>query len=203
MHVSTAVILAGGESRRMRRDKLTLAFGGSSLLAAVTDRFTGVFDTVYLSVKDPQKYPEIRVPRLVDIYPGCGPMSGLHAGLHMTGEDGIFLTAADLPFADPLAAQRIIELSGDSDVCITTDSAARYEPLFGYYKKTALPHVERALSSGDYKIASLFDKVRLRIVSKEELGPYWREELLLNVNYPEDYERLIKARARGREGPEF
>lgn len=201
--MSTAVILAGGESRRMRRDKLTLAFGGSSLLAAVTDRFTGVFDTVYLSVKDPQKYPEIRVPRLVDIYPGCGPMSGLHAGLHMTGEDGIFLTAADLPFADPLAAQRIIELSGDSDVCITTDSAARYEPLFGYYKKTALPHVERALSSGDYKIASLFDKVRLRIVSKEELGPYWREELLLNVNYPEDYERLIKARARGREGPEF
>lgn len=201
--MSTAVILAGGESRRMGRDKLTLSFGASSLLAAVTDRFKGVFDTVYLSVKEPDKYPEIRIPRLVDIYAGCGPMGGLHAGLLKTGDDGVFLTAADLPFADPLAALRIMELSGDSDICITTDSAERYEPLFGYYKKKVLPHVEHALSSGNYKIASLFEKVRLRIVSKEELGPFWREELLLNINYPEDYERLLRTRAHGQTGSDF
>ncbi|NLA87867.1 MAG: NTP transferase domain-containing protein, partial [Clostridiales bacterium] len=62
--MSTAVILAGGQSRRMKRDKLALPFGRGSLLASVVSRFSEFFDTVYLSVADAEKYPEIHAVRI-------------------------------------------------------------------------------------------------------------------------------------------
>jgi molybdopterin-guanine dinucleotide biosynthesis protein A len=193
--VSTAVILAGGESRRMQKDKMALPYGASSLLAASVSRFGALFDTVYLSVADGSKYPEIEARRLIDIYKGCGPMAGLHAGLAGTDEDGVFLVAADLPFADPGVAMRIIELSKGFDVCVTIDRESRYEPLFAYYRKTTLPLLERALQAGDYKLVSFLDRVSLRVVTAEELGSLWHEKLLLNINYPADYEKLIRENA--------
>jgi molybdopterin-guanine dinucleotide biosynthesis protein A len=190
--MSTAVVLAGGESRRMKRDKLALPFGASSLLSSAVNRFSEYFDTVCLSVADTDKYPEISALRIADIHKGCGPMGGLHAALKRTEDEGIFLVAADLPYADPRAALRLMELCASGDVCVMTDGESRYEPLFGYYKKSILPHVENALRTGDYKLASLYDKVSLRVVTKAELGGLWNEKLLLNINYPEDYERLLR-----------
>lgn len=190
--MNTAVILAGGKSRRMKRDKLALPFGTATILASAVDRFSAYFDKVYISVADANKYPEIKAARLTDIYKGCGPMGGLHAALKGSEDEGIFLVAADLPHSDPLVAKRIIELAGNSDICVTTDGESRFEPLFGYYRKTILPYVELALKSGNYKLAELFDKVRLRVVTKEELGSLFTEKLLLNINYPEDYERLLR-----------
>jgi molybdopterin-guanine dinucleotide biosynthesis protein A len=189
--MSTAIILAGGESRRMKRDKLALPFGAATILASAVDRFSAHFDKVYISVADADKYPEIKAARLTDIYKGCGPMGGLHAALRSAEDEGVFLVAADLPYSDPLAAKRIIELAGENDICITADSESRFEPLFGYYRKTILPYVELALASGNYKIAALFDKIRLRVVAREELGSLFSEKLFLNINYPEDYERLL------------
>jgi molybdopterin-guanine dinucleotide biosynthesis protein A len=189
--MSTAVILAGGESRRMRRDKLALRFGKQTLLESAVDRFSRCFDTVWVSVADPEKYAGVPARRIVDIYPGCGPIGGLHAALVNTGDEGVFLVAADMPFADPEAAKRIVELTGDCDISLTVDRRSRYEPLFAFYRKTVSKQVEAVILSGDYKIAALAPKVRTRIVTAGELGGLWTEKLLLNINYPEDYERLV------------
>jgi molybdopterin-guanine dinucleotide biosynthesis protein A len=175
----------------MQRDKLALRFGGESLLASAARRFSAGFDEVWLSVADPDKYSEIAIPRVVDIYKGCGPMGGLHAALSAAAGTGVFLIAADLPFADPAAALRIMALAGESDVCLLADSRGRYEPLFAYYKKSILPQVEAALQAGQYKLADVLDRVRLRLVRAPELGSLWSDRLLLNINYPEDYEKLI------------
>lgn len=190
--MSTAVVLAGGESRRMKKDKMTLRFGAESFLESAVNRFSKYFDTVVVSVADPDKYPEIRAPHIVDIYKGCGPLSGLHAALTTTDDEGVFLVAADLPYADPSAAKRIVELAGASDICIMVDSKARYEPLFGYYKKTILPQIENNLRAGNYKIAELFNQSTIRLVTISELGSLWHDKLLLNVNYPDDYEKLTQ-----------
>lgn len=189
--MSTAVILAGGESRRMKRDKLALRFGEQTLLESAVARYSRFFDTVLISVADPDKYPEIKARRVIDIYRGCGPIGGLHASLTSADDDAIFLAAADMPFSDPRAAKRIIELAGDFDISLTVDRSSRYEPLFAYYRKTVLEHVENAIASRNFKIADLFEKVRVRIVTADELGDLWSEKLMLNINFPEDYKRLL------------
>ena len=187
----TAVILAGGSSRRMGRDKPELLFNGKTFLQAAVDRFSEAFDEVYVSVADEKKYSSVKAKRVVDIYPGCGPMAGLHAALLACRGEGVFLVAADLPFSNPEAAKKMISLCQNNDICIMMDSCGRYEPLFAYYRKTLLPDIERLLKSGRYKMTELFANARMRIADKSELGQAWRDVMLVNINYPDDYNRLI------------
>lgn len=190
--MSTAVILAGGKSSRMGRDKTQLIFGGQTLLSAAVARFSASFDRVYLSTAEEGKYPDIKAERVVDIYPGCGPMAGLHAALLKTPDEGVFLAAADLPFSSPEAALKVIELCGDCASAVIIDNEGRFEPAFGYYKKELLPYIEQFLSQGRRKMLLLFDALPCRRISPEELGGLWREDMLSNLNYPEDYERLLE-----------
>jgi len=184
------VILAGGKSRRMGRDKLSLPLGASTLLERVVTRFEAEFDNVYLSVADPEKYADVPAHRVVDVLPGAGPLSGLHAALSQLGD--VFLVAADLPYATPQAARRVIELCGEKEACIVMLPDGRLEPLFGFYRKTLLPRCEAAIHSGDYRMTEILHAADTRFIAPEELGDLWCEKLLLNLNYPEDYLEFLQ-----------
>jgi len=188
--MSTAVILAGGQSRRMKTDKMALSFQGKTFLEAALERFSACFDTVWVSLADPGKYPNLKAERLADIVPGRGPISGLHAALRRTSDGGVFLVAGDMPFSDPRAALRVTELSRGYDIAAAAGPSGRPEPLFAYYAKSVLPLVEEAVEKGENKLSNLFPKARLLVVTPAMLGDLWDERLLLNVNTPEDYEAL-------------
>ena len=190
--MSTAVILAGGKSSRMGRDKTQLIYRGQTLLSGAVELFSAAFDRVYLSVGDPEKYPDIKAERVIDLYPGCGPMAGLHAALLKTPDEGVFLAAADLPFSSPGAALKMMELCGGCASAVIVDEDGRLEPAFGYYTKALLPVIETALESGNYKMMRLFDALPCRKISPAELGSLWREDMLDNLNYPEDYQRILE-----------
>ena len=190
--MSTAVILAGGKSSRMGQDKTQLIYGGQTLLAGAVERFSKSFDRVYLSTAESGKYPDVKAERVVDVYPGSGPMAGLHAALLRTPDEGVFLAAADLPFSSPEAALKIIELCGDHASAVIVGNDGRFEPAFGYYKKDLLPYIEEFLAQGRRKMLLLFDALPCRRVSPDELGGLWHDDMLSNLNYPEDYRRLLE-----------
>jgi len=191
--MSTVVVLAGGKSRRMGRDKLELSLDGKTLLESAVSRFKQSFEHVYLSVADADKYPGIDVQRIVDIIPGAGPMSGLHAALTTLPDDGVFLAAADLPYANPIAAKHLIELCGKSDACAIRLPDGKLEPLFGYYRKSVLAHCESLISVGEYRMTVLLTDVSTRFADPCELGDLWDENLIVNVNYPKDFEKLLES----------
>ena len=189
--MGAVVVLAGGKSRRMGRDKLELALGGQTLLELVLDRFKKEFSDVYLSVADKNKYPEISASRIEDILPGAGPLSGLHAALKSLPDDGVFIVAADLPYACPQTANRIIELAGKKEACIIRHQDGKLEPLFGYYRKTLLPKCEEAIKTGDFRMSEIILNSDTRFVAPSELGVLWDEKKILNINSPEDYEKIL------------
>ena len=185
----TAVILAGGQSRRMGRDKLYLTLGGETLLERALRRYGEAFPRVLVSVAGPEKLPELGDRRVFDVYPGAGPLAGLHAGLLASGED-VFLTGADMPCTSPEKARMLAELCGDAEACVLTDGEGRWEPLFGYYRPAVLPRAEALLAAGRRSMGALLASVRLREVRLSELGEGPDSLLLRNVNLPEDYEKL-------------
>ncbi len=185
----TAVILAGGKSRRMGRDKLLLPLEGERLLDRAVRRYGEVFSRVLVSVSGPERYPELGEARVFDLYPGSGPLAGLHAGLLAAGED-VFLTGADMPFSSPEKALRLISLCAGKEAGVLTDADGRWEPLFGFYRRSLLPRAEALLAQGQRRMASLLAGADLREVSLGELGEGADSRLLLNVNNPEDYEKL-------------
>jgi molybdopterin-guanine dinucleotide biosynthesis protein A len=169
-------------------NKLDLMLGGETLLASAVRRFSS-FDNVYLSVRDGGRAVPGTI-RIADIYPDCGPMSGLHAALTRTQEDGVFLVAADMPFADADTAKVIISLAGDCDAAAIGYDDGRVEPLFAYYKKTLLPEITRSLDTGDYRMSALLRRVNARIISVTELGDKWSAGQTSNINTPADYEKV-------------
>ena len=191
------VILAGGGSRRMGRDKLALRINGQTLLEAAVGRFSGEFDEIVISVADAKKYPEVAARRVADILPGAGPLSGLHAALTLLPGDGVFLVAADLPFSCPHAAKRIIELCGDKDASVVRLPDGKLEPLFGFYRKAVLSRCEDAINSGDNRMSEILFGADTRFVSPNELGALWDERLISNINRPEDFEKAAIEFSRG------
>ena len=189
--MACAVLLAGGKSRRMGRDKLSLPQDGTTVLQSAVKRFSEKFEKVYISVDDKSRYAEISAPKIEDIFKGCGPLGGLHAALLTADGEGVFLAAADLPFSSPEAALFMMEKGRDYDICITEDGEGRFEPLFGFYKKTVLNTAQELLESGVYKMTKLYAKHRVHVLSPADMGGYWRAESFENMNYPEDFDRLL------------
>jgi molybdopterin-guanine dinucleotide biosynthesis protein A len=174
----------------MGRDKLALPCGDETLLERVVRLFSACFDKVCLSVGDGAKHAHPDIECIEDVFRGCGPMAGLHAALLKTEAAGIFLLAADLPFANPEAARFIARLGKDRDACMLKTDDGHCEPLFGYYAKSMLPRARAALEAGTCSLTALCRNADLRFVSVAELGNLWREDMLLNVNSPADYEKM-------------
>ena len=185
-----AVILAGGKSRRMGQDKMMLKIGDDTLLNSVISKFASEFEELYLSVADTTKYPEISIEKIADIYVNAGPLAGLHAALNKIGNrkdiDGIFLIAADLPFASPDDSRKILNESEGYDICVSMDKFGRFEPLFAYYSKNILPVVQQLLEDGHKRMIDIYPLLNVKTIPSE----LFNDKLFYNLNLPEDYEHI-------------
>ena len=113
MERTIGVILSGGQSRRMGRDKAGLSLAGQSFLDRMTKELSPLFDGIYVSVDRPGRYPGCR--ELPDLRPGQGPLAGLEArfGLRLAEVVEDAKSAED---TNNLVAARAYELcfSGDA-----------------------------------------------------------------------------------------
>ena len=179
---TAAVVLAGGRSARMGRDKAGLTLDGEDFLARLTARFRERFDRVYVS--GPGGLPDLR--------PGEGPLAGLESAFFHTGAERIFVTAVDLPFADPVLARLLLDGLGERDACLIRRRSGRVEPLFAAYRRTCLPQVQACLEEGRRAMGALLDRLDCRVVEERDLPGFDLDRLLLNVNTPADYRRAEK-----------
>lgn len=184
------VILAGGQSRRMGRDKPLLGYEGETLLRRLIRRYAAL-GPVAVSVDRPGRYAFPDALELPDPYPGQGPLNGLVAGFRATGEEELFLTAADLPLGDPALARKLQALRLSHDACVVLGEHGP-EPLFAVYGRTCLPAAEAAIAAGERSMRRLLARLDVCYVNQEALPEFPFAHVLFNVNTPEDYNLLIK-----------
>ena len=122
------VILTGGASRRMGRDKAMLPYGGSTMLQYLIDKYSAL-GPVAVSVNKSGRFPFTGAAELCDPYPDLGPLNGIVSAFSETDADCIFLTGTDLPFGDTALVEKLMELRGDADACVPPTSAIWDTPL--------------------------------------------------------------------------
>lgn len=188
---TAAVILAGGMSRRMGRDKATLPFGEETMLSRLVGTYRPFFDVTAVSLNTAGRFDTAGAPEVVDRRPGEGPLAGLEAAFLDTGADLIFLTATDLPFGDPALALHLMETRGDHDICLIR-SRRGPEPLFAVYSSACLPVVQALLDQGRRSISGLLERMDTLELPEEELTGFDTKRILMNVNDPEEYARALK-----------
>lgn len=182
----TGVILAGGRSSRMGRDKATLEVGGMTLFERTLEILRTFFPAVLIAGDRPD-LARPQVPCYPDRYPGSA-LGGLYTGLLEAATDWIFVAPCDMPNVDPAIVRLLLERRAGHDVVLPR-TASGLEPLFALYRKSCLDPMRAMLEAGEYRIYDFYGQVRVRYVDEMELPPGWRRGLL-NINTPDEYRQL-------------
>jgi molybdenum cofactor guanylyltransferase len=188
-----AFILAGGKSSRMGTDKAFVQFEGRTLLENALDLARSVTTDVWV-VGDPPKFAAFG-PCVEDIFPGCGPLSGIHGALRGSSSDLNLIIAVDMPFLVTDLLVYLIARARKSSATVTVPRSGRgLQPLCAIYRRAFVDAAESALQQGNYKIDALFANDSTQVVGEEELkGKDFSADIFRNLNTPEE---LSAARAR-------
>ena len=189
----TGIILAGGRSRRLGRDKAVEPFDGQPLIRRVIERVAPLTGEIVVVVADAargQALPldaEHRVA--VDIYPDGGSLGGIFSGLSAAANDWGLVVACDMPFLNVPLLEYMLGLRDDCDAVVPQPGAFP-EPTHALYSRACLPHIEARLQASNLKISGFFDDVRVRYLDEGEVRRLDPELLsFFNVNSPEDLAR--------------
>jgi molybdopterin-guanine dinucleotide biosynthesis protein A len=201
----TAVVLAGGQSRRMGRDKAFLDFDGITLIERVIERVQIVCAETIIVANDLEMYARFGLPVVRDVYPGKGSLGGIFSGLQAASEEYVLAVACDLPFLNDALLRYLIALAPLADVVIPRShaptgkakDATRYEQLavkesglqamHAIYSKGCLEPMRARLLANDLRIINFFDEVRVRVVEPHEVERFDPQMLsFINLNRPGD-----------------
>lgn len=192
-----AVLLAGGKSSRMGRDKALLPFAGTTLAAWVIGRIRPAVAAVIVVAPDPRPFAGYGVRVVPDLFPGRGPLGGLHAGLAASRAAAGLAVACDMPLVSPDLARHLrlaLEATGAEAAVPLWRRGA--EPLFAVYRRSAVRAAEAELHAGSGRLTDFLTRLRVRWVPEAELAAFGNpEELFMNVNHPEELERARAAAA--------
>ncbi|MCX7683573.1 MAG: molybdenum cofactor guanylyltransferase [Anaerolineae bacterium] len=184
----SGLILAGGASRRMGRDKAFLELGGRALIELVIVQMATVCAEVLIVAGDVRPYLGLGLPTVQDRFQGAGVLGGLHAGLEAASYELTIAVGCDMPFLNPALLEALIRWSEGFDVVLLR-RGTEVEPLHATYRRTCLQPIEEAIQAGERRIISFFDRVRVRYLTPEEVRPLDPElRSFFNVNTPEEWQ---------------
>lgn len=196
----TAVVLAGGKSRRYGKNKALEQIDGVSLIERTVATLERVFHRVILSANDPEPYAFLHLPVIKDLYPGVGQLGGVHAGLCAMSDDAGFFVACDMPFLNPDLIRHMALLSSGRDAVVPR-IGPHVEPLHALYKKTCIAPMVRAIERNERRIVSFYPEISIRYVEEEEIRVFDPGlDAFINVNRPQEL-RLSIDRMKRRTGP--
>ncbi len=183
-----AIILAGGASRRMGRNKALLPWDGRPLIAHIAAQLRRCTDDVVISTNDPTAYAFLAARMVPDRQPGAGPLMGLASCLASASHERNLLVGCDMPHIPLPTVRALLAHSDGYDAVVPRTIAGHAEPLFAIYNRRCLAAAEAALAEGHQRMTDLLDRVRVRWVDAADLrGNDWN----CNLNTPEDYQAAI------------
>lgn len=163
----TAIILAGGDSQRMGRDKANLLLGEQTLLERVAATMRQVFPRVIVSVRQPR--PEINLPQVCDEPGVAGPLAGVIAALAEVKTPWAFIVACDMPFVTP-ALVELLARSRSGYQAVVPVVQGHQQTLAAFYAGSALGAMRAQLASGGKNsLRAILGRLRVHYVDESEL----------------------------------
>ncbi|HEX5136544.1 MAG TPA: molybdenum cofactor guanylyltransferase [Planctomycetota bacterium] len=186
-----ALVLCGGFSRRMKRDKWSLPFGDETLLERTVRIVREVVPEVWVVAREGQG---VRGPFQVarDPAEGFGPLAGIAAGLEAMEAERAFVTSCDVPFLRPGPVRRLLDLSRGHLAAVPFVDGYHMTTA-AVYAREALPVARRLLAEGRLRPFFLVEELKARIVTVEEIRDADPElESFRNCNTPEEYRAALR-----------
>ena len=180
----TGLVLAGGKSTRMGRDKALVLYKEKPLVQHVIDAISPVCDEVLVSTNN----PDIRLQNVEfvsDNYKNIGPIAGIEAGLRKAKNSILLVVSCDTPLVPTSLFRYMIDCHVGFDVSLAAHNGIN-EPMIGIYKKEIYSIVNSAIESGLYKPPVIIKKTKWQDVDIHEGLNFYKPDMFKNFNRPED-----------------
>jgi molybdopterin-guanine dinucleotide biosynthesis protein A len=187
----TGVILAGGRASRMGgRNKALAAIDGETIAARTLRLFRRLFPQVLVATNEPEPYQALGADVVRDVFPGAGPLAGIHAAMQASRHPHLFVAACDMPGLDAGVIDFLLRRIGEADAivpCWEDD----VEPLHAVYALRVLPDIEACLREGRCAMRQFLPLIQVDYVTETELQRLaGTASSFTNVNTPEELAAL-------------
>ena len=214
MPALSLLILAGGKSSRMKKDKSQLPWQDSTTLThLLTNSYVYPFERTVISANriiEPQELPDFirkktkqrehtteyihlsdnrRLSVVSDLYTDCGPLGGMEAAMRLYPSDGWLILAVDLPFYDFSRLPALLAADTPEYDAVIPVINGQENPLAALYKGRVYEKIRTALADGDYRVRKIYNKKAAFI----DETPYARQ--YLNMNTPIAYKEALACAA--------
>ena len=176
-------ILAGGQSRRLGRNKALVEVKGQTIIEKVVSAVPAKKENVKIVTSSFQTFRFLKLEMISDIHPGLGPIGGVHAGLVDSAFDFNFFLACDLPLISTEVIQLVLDSHSGQDV-FGVRTKKGLEPLCALYSKNCISTIDNQMKIKDYSLHSLLETIPSEFIEMEN------SNLLFNMNTKQDLEDL-------------
>lgn len=187
-----AIVLAGGQSRRMGCTKANMPLNGSTLVGRVVSTLLPIFKRVLLVGPDSHGMDKLGADVFPDAWPQRGPLVGLATGLAASNAPWCFLVGCDMPFLQEAVIFRMADQLEGCDILVPEIDGS-LQPLHAFYRKECLSYAERLLAEGTTSLRSLIQLCPVRVYPVEDALEVDADLMSFrDLDTPEDYRQAIK-----------
>jgi molybdopterin-guanine dinucleotide biosynthesis protein A len=188
----TSIIIAGGRSSRLGRNKALEAIGGKSLIQWVVDHLATLSEEIIIATAHGETIPcssPTGIKTVADVYPGKGPLVGIYSGLIASSNPRAIVVGCDMPFLSVGLLDYMSQISSTFDV-VVPQTIEKVEPLCAVYSRNCLASIHNLLEHDELRLSELLNVVKVRYIEDDEINRFDPQHLsFLNVNTRADLAR--------------
>ncbi|HOC44217.1 MAG TPA: molybdenum cofactor guanylyltransferase [Thermoanaerobaculales bacterium] len=185
---ATAIVLAGGQSRRMGVDKRFLRLHDRPLLERVVATLRPLVGEVVIGANDPELGRSLGLRTIADRVPGEGPLMALASALEATTSDRNLLVACDLPEIPASLVTALLAAALTAEAVVPVGADGLREPLLAVYRRRLLGDANALLAGGERRLWWLAEGCRTAFLELSRFGI----DRLPNLNTRDDFERYLE-----------
>jgi molybdopterin-guanine dinucleotide biosynthesis protein A len=185
----TGILLAGGESKRMGRDKGKIKIGKHYLFSYPLKILETLCDEILISRCSTDKLP-VEHTHICDDIPGIGPLGGIYTCLKKSSNKLNIVLSCDLPLVNEELVRHMLTEAGKYDILVPALMSDKPEPLCGIYHKHVGEKMLELIENKTFAVHKILPLVASRTILIDESMPFYHSDIFLNINRSEDLTKL-------------
>lgn len=188
----TAIVLAGGKSSRMGRDKcLITSPDGTLMIENIINVFSQLTGRILINANNPQSYLRFGHPVIADTFKNCGPLCGIFTGLSASTTEINLFAPCDMPFLTAEFYQFLLEQINGYDAVVPEFDGKIY-PICSVLKKSTQAIALGQIQKHNYRVRDFLRLIKVKYIDVRTNSRIFSDDLLMNVNTPADLQRYFQ-----------
>ena len=183
----TGIILCGGKSQRMGKNKALLELGGKYIISQVIDTLLPFCTEIIISTNT-KELDFLGYRTISDEKNNIGPIAGIYSALKASKTNKNIILSCDTPFINSGLLIKMQEVSQGFEIILPVFQGY-LQAMTGIFDKSVLPLIEKELSEGNYIPPRIFEKCNLNKLQIGKENSFYDKHLFFNINSPEDYQK--------------